>query len=674
MEHWSRERKVIVISSLVTLLCILLGTIVYMLFVPRIIVSMYRGDSIEILNNIVKNRSARPLETYLLISRIIFSRALVICIGIYLIVVLSFLYRPVLSYLREFFTAATHPLNLTVFRVVFFSTLLANAEDYSWEVSWFSQLPPDLQFPPHGLGWLLTFLPINETWAKISSYLLIVVGYTGMIGFFSRTSALLAAILGFYIIGIPQLYGKVNHYHYMLWFAALLATSRCGDMFSCDAIFAAWKRADLGVIAPPCPSQAYTLPLRFVQLLLGVIYFFPGFWKLWNAGIDWAFSDNLKYHLYLKWIELDGWTPTFRLDFYPILCQLAALSTIAFETSFIFLVFSRKLQYLAILGGIIFHKMTDIFMRIFFLDLIKFYVIFFDWAAIFTRIGSWLYQKDMYLIYDGNCKLCCRTIASIKVFDIFGRVVYVNALDKEAIISHGVAWLDLAALMVDMHVVIDRRAWLGFSAYRALATRIPILWPAWPFLSIWPIPTMAKRIYRYVADSRLCRIAGVSSRPQAAHEEAPQRRVSAVIVLGSLLMVANTLYGITKQGAGWPFACFPTFDALWQEPVATSLEISVQNTAGASIPLEAEELRSEFPPVRFGGLTGRILQTKDPEQLRRRLTALWQFSARHNVSLQHAATIRFYKVTLVTVPERRHENPLQRELIYELQLDLQHQS
>jgi predicted DCC family thiol-disulfide oxidoreductase YuxK len=329
---------------------------------------------------------------------------------------------------------------------------------------------------------------------------------------------------------------------------------------------------------------------------------------------------------------------------------------------------------LAILGGIIFHKMTDIFMRIFFLDLIKFYVIFFDWAAIFTRIGSWLYQKDMYLIYDGNCKLCCRTIASIKVFDIFGRVVYVNALDKEAIISHGVAWLDLAALMVDMHVVIDRRAWLGFSAYRALATRIPILWPAWPFLSIWPIPTMAKRIYRYVADSRLCRIAGVSSRPQAAHEEAPQRRVSAVIVLGSLLMVANTLYGITKQGAGWPFACFPTFDALRQEPVATSLEISVQNTAGASIPLEAEELRSEFPPVRFGGLTGRILQTKDPEQLRRRLTALWQFSARHNVSLQHAATIRFYKVTLVTVPERRHENPLQRELIYELQLDLQHQS
>jgi predicted DCC family thiol-disulfide oxidoreductase YuxK len=561
MKNWSREKKVIVISSLVTLLCILLGTLLYVLFVPHIIVSMHQGESIEILNNIVKNRPPRPVETYFLISRIIFSRALVICVGIYLIVVVSILYRHVLSYMQEFFTAATHPLNLTVFRVVFFSTLLPNARDLQ-QVSWFSQLPPELQFPPHGLGWLLALLSIHGTWAKISSYLLIVVCYTGIIGFFSRTSALLAAILGFYVLGIPQLYGKVNHYHYFLWFAALLATSRCGDMFSCDAIFAAWKRADRGVIAPPSPSQAYTLPLRFVQLLLGLIYFFPGFWKLWHGGVDWAFSDNLKYQLYSKWLEFDGWTPTFRLDFYPILYQLGALWTIAFELSFIFLIFSSKLRYLAVLGGVVFHTMSHIFMRIFFLDLIKYYVIFFDWDAIFRYIGSRLYKKDMCLIYDGSCKLCRRTIASIRVFDVFGRVVYVNALDKEAIISHGLSCLDSTALIVDMHVVIDRRAWAGFSAYRALATRIPILWPAWPFLYIWPIPTMAKRRYRYIADSRLCRIADAPSRPNAAKEEAPQRRVSAVIVLGSILLVANTLYGVRRQGSGWPFACFPTFHAV----------------------------------------------------------------------------------------------------------------
>jgi hypothetical protein len=100
--------------------------------------------------------------------------------------------------------------------------------------------------------------------------------------------------------------------------------------------------------------------------------------------------------------------------------------------------------------------------------------------------------------------------------------------------------------------------------------------------------------------------------------------------------------------------------------------MSAQNAAGENIPLRAEKLRSEFSPERFRGLIGRILKTQDPEQLRRRLTVLWQFWARQDVSLQHAATIDFYKVRLVTIPERRHENPLQRELLYELKLEVSH--
>jgi hypothetical protein len=88
-----------------------------------------------------------------------------------------------------------------------------------------------------------------------------------------------------------------------------------------------------------------------------------------------------------------------------------------------------------------------------------------------------------------------------------------------------------------------------------------------------------------------------------------------------------------------------------------------------SITLEAEKLRSEFSPERFRGLIWHVLRTQDPEQLRRRLTALWQFWARHDASLQHATTVRFYKVRLITIPERRRENPLERELLYELQLE-----
>jgi hypothetical protein len=107
MELWSREMKVIVISSLITLLCILLGTLLYVVFVPHIIVSMHLGESVEILNNIVKNRR-RPLEMYFLYGRIIFSRVLVICVGVYLIVIISLLHRHVLSYMQEFWLMCSY--------------------------------------------------------------------------------------------------------------------------------------------------------------------------------------------------------------------------------------------------------------------------------------------------------------------------------------------------------------------------------------------------------------------------------------------------------------------------------------------------------------------------------------------------------------------------------------
>jgi hypothetical protein len=139
--------------------------------------------------------------------------------------------------------------------------------------------------------------------------LFVVFCFAGLIGFWSRTSALLTAFFGFYVLGIAQIFGKVNHYHHIIWFSALLAASPCGAMLSCDAIFFAWKRADRGITRPPGASLAYAVPLRFVQLLLGLIYFFPGFWKVWWGGLDWVLSENLKFQMYLKWMEVSSWTP-----------------------------------------------------------------------------------------------------------------------------------------------------------------------------------------------------------------------------------------------------------------------------------------------------------------------------------------------------------------------------
>jgi predicted DCC family thiol-disulfide oxidoreductase YuxK len=206
------------------------------------------------------------------------------------------------------------------------------------------------------------------------------------------------------------------------------------------------------------------------------------------------------------------------------------LITIVFELSFIFLIFLPRLYVLAPLGGFIFHHMTGMFMNIQF-DLYYYYTIFFDLHAIFIRLGRWMYNKDMYLIYDGSSKLCRRTIASIRVFDILERVTYIEIQDAATQAAHGLSWLDSPALMVDMHAIVQRKRYIGFSAYRTLAARIPILWPVLPVLYIWPVSPIARRIYRCVADSRAWSVTEPSSSTlKRSAQRAPQSAYAAVTI------------------------------------------------------------------------------------------------------------------------------------------------
>jgi hypothetical protein len=101
-------------------------------------------------------------------------------------------------------------------------------------------------------------------------------------------------------------------------------------------------------------------------------------------------------------------------------------------------------------------------------------------------------------------------------------------------------------------------------------------------------------------------------------------------------------------------------------PEAHSLEITVQSSTGEMIPLTQQTLGRELAPERFWGLMTTVLSPADVEERRTRLRALWQLWARNDSRLQQAASIQLYMVTLSTIPERRWDNPLQRELLFEL--------
>ncbi len=629
-----------------------------------LIESIYLERSWPWLNHLIARPPFAPLEHYLTRSRVWLSRVGFLLVIAQLLLLANLWRRQTQAVILKFFCAEDHPVNLAIFRMVLFWMIFQPVP--VTKVLWFSQLDPGLRVPPGALGWLLASLPINPAWAVSAFYLLHACAFLAMIGLWTRTNALLTGLLAFYVLGLPQLYGKVNHYHFLVWFPLLLAASRCADALSLDAVLAGWRRADRGVVDPPGPSRAYALPLRFVWILIGILYFFPGFWKLWTSGIDWALSENLKFRMHAKWFE-GGWTPAFRIDHYPLLYKLSGTGTILFELSFLLLIFFPGLRLLAVAGGLAFHALTGYFMRITFTPLCNCYVAFIDWHRLFRAIGRRLYRDDLHMLYDGNCTLCRRTVATLRVFDLFGRVIYVNALDRSALDAHGVGWVDQEAIVKDMYGVIGRRTWAGFQTYRVWAWRIPLLWPLAPFLYLWPVPPIARWIYRRVADSRMCSLAHRHAGAAGTPEPAPQS-TRAVIAVGAALALSNLFYGVRGKVDAWPFACFPKFQGIL-EATGETLMVVVTTADGRRLeilPIHLAALHARFSSPRLAGLIQSALSSPDLEDRQVRLREFWEMCAQVDPRLRGARSVQFYRVEVLLDPDRQTDAPLARALLFEM--------
>ena len=205
------------------------------------------------------------------------------------------LVRAILGVFQRYFSEIDSPFNLAILRIVLFS--IALFDPTTPEAEWFAGLPKALLHPPLGMEWLMSYIPLDPGFAHGAVLLLKVLCFFGLIGFFSRTSSLAAALCGIYVWGLPQLYGKVFHeFHILVWLMLLLALAPCAEVLSLDAVLKAFRAADRGRLPSNAPALKFGLPLRFTWLLMGVCYFYPGMWKA-AAGPVWIFSNNLKYHL-----------------------------------------------------------------------------------------------------------------------------------------------------------------------------------------------------------------------------------------------------------------------------------------------------------------------------------------------------------------------------------------
>lgn len=286
--------------------------------------------------------------------------------------------RAVKANLRAFFLTPGYALDLAVFRVAIFGALLLYLVTERTEIMTFAGLPPMFLEGPFGWQGLVSSIPVNPAVANLSWWLAATVATAGLIGCFARPAAWISVVLALYVLAIPQFFGKVDHNsQHLIWFLAILGCSRCSDALALDGL--RWRRA--GRPPPRDPALLYSLPLRFVWLLLGVTYLFAGLPKLTHGGIE------LRGYLHARWSELD-WQPAVRIDNYPALLELAGIATIVFECSFLFLIFFPRLRPIAAVTGLVFHNFTFLTMKIWFWTLQAAYVSFVPWSRLLGRQSS----------------------------------------------------------------------------------------------------------------------------------------------------------------------------------------------------------------------------------------------------------------------------------------------
>ena len=286
--------------------------------------------------------------------------------------------------IQAYFDAKTHPVNLALYRVVIFASLLIYTDAAT--ISRFAEIPDVLRAPPPGWQSVITLLPFDPSTVSALTAVFMVSVFLAMLGVYTRIFGCVAVLLGIWTLGIPQFYGKINHYHHLLWFAAVVALSPSDVVLSVRALL-----TDTAQKYPFRASRIYALPIRIIWLLMGVIYFFPGWWKWIIGGTDWAFSNNLQYLIYTRWYQLD-WLPSLRIDAFPALLHLSGAGVILFEISFIFLLFFPLLRRYLPIAGLLFHMANFLILRINFWTLAVSYITFWDAEKQFTAFREKLFR------------------------------------------------------------------------------------------------------------------------------------------------------------------------------------------------------------------------------------------------------------------------------------------
>jgi predicted DCC family thiol-disulfide oxidoreductase YuxK len=334
------------------------------------------------------------------------------------------------------------------------------------------------------------------------------------IGLFTRLGTITAFVGGFYLLGLNNNFGKVQHTETVLVFAlAFLCVSYCGHAWSIDSVIRAARGGPRSA-----PSGEYTWPIRAVWTTFALIFFAAGVAKLQNSELEWIFSDNLSIMLVQAAYGISSLDPIGPLGLYlaqfGVLTRILAAATVLLETFYPLALFSRRARFIIVPGVAGMLLGIRVLMGPSFHQYLIAYTFWLPWALVPGRLAQRSPTRAM--LFDGDCGLCQRTVRVIERLDVFHAIAYYDVRNDWRRTVARFPALTQPACLDEMHVVAADRVVTGFRAYRELVWKLPALWPLLPVLYVPGVPRLGQRLYRHVAARRLvagCPIPHVAAAP-----------------------------------------------------------------------------------------------------------------------------------------------------------------
>jgi hypothetical protein len=201
------------------------------------------------------------------------------------------------------------------------------------------------------------------------------------VGFLTPISTKTSLLLVAFYQGLLRSFGHFNHDEMIaIYFLVVLAFTPCGDAFSIDS--------RLGRTKKDRPAFAYAYPILLMQLLLAWAYFSSALIKLRVAGWKYLSADNLPalaiFHsldnLHDTAFRGAFWLPTVR-EYLPYVVGLILIWELLFPLAILF----RRMRWLILGIGVVFHISTVFLMNIAFWHQLLMYVVFLNWDRLRFR-------------------------------------------------------------------------------------------------------------------------------------------------------------------------------------------------------------------------------------------------------------------------------------------------